>query len=190
MSAIMKELAAEEVEMEMTPMIDVTFLLLIFFMCTLKFKVLEGKLAAYLPKDVGVNSSQAEPIEKVEILIRVREAGLKLSGDGKELYDDPTGKKRHTWNRNPAKGTVRLLEYSIMGFRTNDIVEVEDRLTKIHTQRAAQLAITNPDKKVPATIDARGDTVYGDITPLLDAALNAGFEDLTFVGRFEDHLNK
>ncbi|MDF1837417.1 MAG: biopolymer transporter ExbD, partial [Planctomycetota bacterium] len=40
--------------MDMTPMIDVTFLLLIFFMCTLKFKVLEGKLTAYLPKDVGV----------------------------------------------------------------------------------------------------------------------------------------
>ncbi len=49
--------------LEMTPMIDVTFQLLIFFMCTIKFKVLEGKLAAYLPKDVGVNTSPAEPIE-------------------------------------------------------------------------------------------------------------------------------
>jgi biopolymer transport protein ExbD len=190
MSAVMKELAAEEVEMEMTPMIDVTFLLLIFFMCTLKFKVLEGKLAAYLPKDVGVNSTEAEPIEKVEILIRVRETGLKMGGDGKERYNDETGKKRHVWNRDPAIGAVRVLEYTVMGFRTNDINEVEDRLAIIHDQRAKQLAITNPDKKVPATIDARGETVYGDITPLLDAALNAGFEDLTFVGRFEDHINK
>ena len=45
----------ETCDLPMTPMIDVTFLLLIFFMCTLKFKTLEGKLAAYLPKDVGVN---------------------------------------------------------------------------------------------------------------------------------------
>ena len=66
----LKNMAEEECEMEMTSMIDVTFLLLIFFMCTLKFKTLEGKLAAYLPKDVGVNTSEAEPIEKVEILIR------------------------------------------------------------------------------------------------------------------------
>ncbi len=61
----LEEVADDDCEMEMTPMIDVTFLLLIFFMCTLKFKTLEGKLAAYLPKDVGVNQTDAEPIEKV-----------------------------------------------------------------------------------------------------------------------------
>ena len=60
MSKLM-DIASEEIKMEMTPMIDVTFLLLIFFLCTIKFKLLEGKLAAYLPKDVGVNSSQADP---------------------------------------------------------------------------------------------------------------------------------
>ena len=39
--------------MEFTPMIDVVFLLLIFFMCTLKFKTLENKLTTYLPTDKG-----------------------------------------------------------------------------------------------------------------------------------------
>ena len=72
MASKLAEIADEKSELEMTPMIDVTFLLLIFFMCTLKFKTLEGKLAAYLPKDVGVNQSDAEPIEKVEILVRVK----------------------------------------------------------------------------------------------------------------------
>ena len=61
--SILSDIAEEEYKMEMTPMIDVTFLLLIFFLLTIKFKVLEGKLAAYLPKDVGVNSSPAEPKE-------------------------------------------------------------------------------------------------------------------------------
>ncbi len=43
-------------------MIDVTFLLLIFFMCTLNFRTLEGHLSAYLPKDAGVNDGlPAEP---------------------------------------------------------------------------------------------------------------------------------
>ena len=60
MSAL-NEIAQEEIEMQMTPMIDVVFLLLIFFLCTLKFKLLEGKLAAYLPKDLGGNSMPAEP---------------------------------------------------------------------------------------------------------------------------------
>ena len=46
----------DEIKMDMTPMIDVVFQLMIFFMCTIKFKTLEGKLTAYLPKDVGVNT--------------------------------------------------------------------------------------------------------------------------------------
>ncbi len=38
-------------------MIDVTFLLLIFFMCSIKFKRLDGKLSTYLPREVGVNAT-------------------------------------------------------------------------------------------------------------------------------------
>jgi biopolymer transport protein ExbD len=44
----------------MTPMIDVCFQLLIFFMVTSKFKTLEGKLAAYLPKDKGLQNYKIE----------------------------------------------------------------------------------------------------------------------------------
>ena len=63
-----KEAATEEVEMQMTPMIDVTFLLLIFFMCSIKFKLLDGKLAAYLPRDVGVNATPMDvQLEKINI---------------------------------------------------------------------------------------------------------------------------
>lgn len=58
-----------EVKMEFTPMIDVVFLLLIFFMCTLKFKTLENKLATYLPTDKGLNThfEELEPVEKIRV---------------------------------------------------------------------------------------------------------------------------
>lgn len=55
-----------EPKLSMMPMIDVTFLLLIFFMCTIKFKTLEGKLQAYLPKDEGSGSS-IEPVDRVPV---------------------------------------------------------------------------------------------------------------------------
>jgi biopolymer transport protein ExbD len=42
-------------ELNMTPMIDVIFQLLIFFMCSLHFKTLEGKLLSYLPKNGGID---------------------------------------------------------------------------------------------------------------------------------------
>ena len=70
-----RELAERESRLDMTPMIDVTFLLLIFFMCTLKFKTLDGKLSAYLPKDVGVNTTPAEPKEKIEIRMDLKAPG-------------------------------------------------------------------------------------------------------------------
>lgn len=41
-------------EINMTPMIDVIFQLIIFFMCSIHFKSLEGKLYSYLPKDKGM----------------------------------------------------------------------------------------------------------------------------------------
>ena len=65
-----KKQKLEEAPMELTPMIDVTFLLLIFFLVTLKFKVLEGKLPTFLPKDVGVNAAPVdELLEKLEVYI-------------------------------------------------------------------------------------------------------------------------
>ena len=57
-----KKKKIEDVEMALTPMIDVVFLLLIFFIVTLKFKVLEGKLPTFLPKDVGVNAAPVDDL--------------------------------------------------------------------------------------------------------------------------------
>lgn len=167
-----KELQSEVVEMEMTPMIDVVFLLLIFFIVTLKFKVLEGKLTAYLPKDVGVNTSEAEPIEKVAILLRPRVEGTKLSADRKSVYD-PTSGKRFVW------GPDRVLEYSVGSTKTTNLDEIGKRLAKIFKDR---------DDGAPATIDARPGTCYGDVVPLLDKAIDAGFTDITFIGAYPDNI--
>ena len=77
-----KKAVIDEVELDLTPMIDVVFLLLIFFIVTMKFKVLEGKLETELPKDVGVNRSEVdELLEKIEINIvqdKAGEHGIKI----------------------------------------------------------------------------------------------------------------
>jgi biopolymer transport protein ExbD len=172
----LKELAEEECEMEMTSMIDVTFLLLIFFMCTLKFKTLEGKLAAYLPKDVGVNQSDAEPIEKVEILMRVKVEGNKLDVNGKP-YMDPTGEKRFVYD------STRQMEYSVGTKRTRELDELGTRLKKVYKDKLAL-----GQDKIPATIDARPGTIYADVVKVLDKAIDAGFTDITFVGAYDDHI--
>jgi len=177
----LQEIAKEETSLEMTPMIDVTFLLLIFFMCTLKFKTLEGKLSAYLPKDVGVNTTQAVPIEKVEILVRVRTPGTKLKPSPKGTTQVPYGPGdtgRFVY------GPDRVLEFSVANFKTNDPDVLGDRLRNIYKQRLAAM----PGEKVPSTIDARSGTVYSDVAKVLDQAMEAGFTDITFVGAYDDSV--
>ena len=69
----LKRLRLGEIKMEFTPMIDVVFLLLIFFMCTLQFKTLEGKLATYLPEQ-GVSGPRdfENPREKIRLKLSLR----------------------------------------------------------------------------------------------------------------------
>ena len=166
MSAL-SDIAEEEIEMEMTPMIDVTFLLLIFFLCTIKFKVLEGKLAAYLPKDVGVNSTQAEPKEKVEIVIRVL-------NEGQRVYAENPG-KGEPWQGEPDRRfefVGRRLQYSVGPRKTEDLGKLEKWLEDLYRK----------DPESPSTIDCRPKTVYGDMVPVLDATVAAGFTEITFIG--------
>ena len=175
----LKEIQDEKQEMPMTPMIDVTFLLLIFFMCTLKFKTLEGKLAAYLPKDVGVNLMDAEPIEKVEILVRVRKEGTKLKPVSRTetVVYGPQHTGRYLWDDD------RVLEYQIGPYKTRDLEKLRERLSIIYRERMAA-----NEEKVPATIDARPGTCNKDVVDVLDQAIDAGFTDITFVGAWPDNI--
>lgn len=54
----------------MTPMIDVTFLLLVFFLCTMQFNELKMKHDLNLPKDIGGCSPQADEFERCDIVVR------------------------------------------------------------------------------------------------------------------------
>ncbi len=93
-----KKATIDEVEVELTPMIDVVFLLLIFFIVTMKFKVLEGRLETELPKDVGVNSGDVEDLlEKVEIQIKsepTEEFGMEVFINGTKVPNLATFRSR------------------------------------------------------------------------------------------------
>jgi len=61
-------------QLQMTPMIDMSFLLIIFFMC-LPFRGFDHKLQAFLPRD-GPFPSLAPPRETVKIRVRRQGDGL------------------------------------------------------------------------------------------------------------------
>src|SRR6186713_1122904 len=51
------------VAINVVPMVDVIFCLCVFFMCSFKFKQLEGKFNSWLPKDKGNSGMPSEPKE-------------------------------------------------------------------------------------------------------------------------------
>ena len=85
----------EEIKPEMTPMIDVVFLLLIFFIVTLKFKTLEGRLDAALPKDRGTMNTTIEEIEKIDIVIKVVRKGSLVPDIATKTSSKPKGRLNH-----------------------------------------------------------------------------------------------
>ncbi len=59
------------VGINVTPMVDVIFCLCLFFMCSLHFKQLEGKIDSWLPKNRGNRSQPVRPVlEDVRVFLR------------------------------------------------------------------------------------------------------------------------
>ena len=156
---------SEEDSLEMTPMIDVTFLLLVFFLCTLQFKTLEGRLSAHLPKDEGMAANPEPPREKLHIGIQVLHPGERMDATGTRPYEDPTGKSRVTYRNRQLQYTVGTLEFRDL-----------HRLGAWLRQRKAG------SQELPIVLDPSIHTILGDVVPVLDQAVQAGFGEVQFSG--------
>lgn len=79
-----EKVGAERVELQMTSMIDCVFLLLIFFVMTMKFPAVEGILPAHLPAD---GKPPGPPPKQKGILIRLEypEKHLMILVDGAKV---------------------------------------------------------------------------------------------------------
>ena len=59
--------ADNPVAINVVPMVDVIFCLCVFFMCSFKFKELEGKFQSWLPKDKGNGGVPPEDIKEMRV---------------------------------------------------------------------------------------------------------------------------
>lgn len=149
---------------DLTPMIDVTFLILIFFLLTLQFTDLEGKLESRLPKGVGVNPDAAEPVERARVTIEVLAEGTRLAPEGDAPW---SGSGPHRF------GPDRRLRYTCGPRACGSLAEV----------RAYLAAERARDAAVELVVDARDDTIYEDALAVIDLAGAVGIGTVTLAGR-------
>ena len=64
------------VSIQVVPMVDIIFCLCVFFMCSMKFTELEGKIESWLPKDKGQSErvTPDTPIEEIRVALLWDEA--------------------------------------------------------------------------------------------------------------------
>ena len=94
----------EEMEINMLPMIDIVFQLLIFFVLTMKFIQLEGELRSYLPKNRGLQQTVATSIDLDNVTVFLDWVGEPLDGYCRAItnnYRSPAGavQRRHEFSR-------------------------------------------------------------------------------------------
>ena len=171
--------AQEEVKPDMTPMIDVVFLMIIFFIC-IDFKVLESKLPAYLPKDKGSQTNVEEPQEQLSVKVYVQT-------DGQKSYKDGVG--TNTINPNTGRPyrfvlTGHVVKWEVGPKPLYTLEDVKNELTKIAKDPNSQV----PDKEkggkklMACVVEAYPGTYYDDVAKTADACNEAGFKEINFGG--------
>ncbi len=158
-------------------MIDVVFLLLIFFICTLSFKSIERKLDADLPKNEGQN-----PIpKKVEVPTEIR---VRIYWANNNATDrQPHGQVIHSPNKafpddwEEKSGGVRV-PLSIRG--AHIVMEVNRvRVTDLN-DLARTLKDLNQKNPMPVVVDARMAIPFKWVVGTLDACARAGVDNVKF----------
>ena len=169
----------EDTELNMTPMIDIVFQLIIFFLLSLKFKTVDHRIDAMLPHGEGIDISPRIKDEEPRIKIKVfrRELGdplraytlLKVANS--RQFRLPAGwRGRRVEEQHPD----RLHEYDAV---------VAALQQEIHRRLALYGgSIEDVHGEIAAPLPRGGAVPHGDVTAVLNAFLREGVTNVKFIG--------
>src|SRR5262245_32286726 len=132
----MKIPATDEAGLNMTPMIDIVFQLILFFLFNLRFKSLDYRIESQLPKDRGIVATNqiVDPIPAIKVSLF------------REFEDDPS--KAYTKIK-IAGSEFKLDNYQWTGNRKQDMTIEDERDKKYASVQAkiSELFKANPQLK-------------------------------------------
>jgi len=143
-----------EFEVSMTPMIDVVFLLLIFFVCTASFQRPES----ILPSKLQLAGSSTEPVPVELELADLERIVVRITG-----RRNPTG-------THPDQGSPDLTRYAI-----------NDQPCPSRARLAELLrTLASIDAGLPVVLDIAAEVPLGSAIDVYDTCRLAGFEQIQF----------
>ena len=191
--------------MDMTPMIDIVFQLLIFFLLAAKFIAFEGQLSSYLPKDRGLQAafSKIEPDEVIFFLDWIADETDPITGKVRcqtinyRPPEDPTGSGDYEFPSVDASGTKRipygpngnLVQYGepagslgavlMPGYQIPNFDFIEGYLGYRH-----QLYETKGSgKSIPVTINVSDQVPMQMVTNIVDICTRIGISNVTIAAK-------
>jgi biopolymer transport protein ExbD len=156
-----KQQENEVTRLNMTPMIDVVFQLIVFFLVSMKFKTLDMKIEAYLPKDRGLAATPSKPADVPKlsaVLKRQKGEAVTRVKIGNETIGEVSGSPERA---SATEATMGRLTAMAKDART----------------RAGSAA-----DEVKGEVDAAPLVPTGDVIRAVDAFIAGGLKDVTFVG--------
>ena len=162
----------------MTPMIDIVFQLIIFFMLTLKFKEIDRRIDSALPKDRGMAATSDFPEEFEKIKIKVFRRNLKeaeaehytlIKIDNTHRVELPAG----TWKGGRADDAIRHEAYDVAMARIRAAVSEKVALFKNDPELYCEIVSPMPDG---------GAVPEGDVIGLVDMLVQLEVKDIRFEG--------
>jgi biopolymer transport protein ExbD len=160
---------SEEPKIDITPMIDIVFQLLIFFMCATKFRAQEGLIMCYLPKNRGQGSG-TPTIDLNEVRIKL----LYYSSSGAPTNEEDGGFVVVKIGDQPFNGPGEL-EQQRFPEKSPVWAAVQEKLTAFKTGYKG-----TSEKGLPVIIDARKQVPTKFVVCVLNEVVRAGISDVTF----------
>ncbi len=179
----------------LTPMIDVIFQLLIYFILTMKIKSVEGKLLSRLPKDKGPRSIPAEEPELAEVRIYIC-----AEGDIRDHMGHKKGAHEQVEKKNE-KCLVWVDKNEIDWlFKTEDKEGKAGHNQGVYQRLAAMTAeivgrtpsTQDASKLAPVILDADSEVPYEHIIGAVNACKEVDINNVEFVGnsKFNKYFGK
>ncbi|MFN3241203.1 MAG: ExbD/TolR family protein [Planctomycetota bacterium] len=164
----------DEQKGDMTPMIDVVFLLIVFFLC-IEFKVLESRLDAFLPTDKGSAPTVTPVVEQLVVRVHVANEGTVMTPDGARAVDGRPPRHQLVGHQ------VRL---EVGPVPCADLASGRRELERLADSDASYVddPKTGGRKRIPLVVEGYPGTRYDDIARTADLCRGAGFDDITFGG--------